>query len=738
MRQVRARALLHGRSLHGTVRDASKLVRLGGGFRSHGCNLTEEDVGKVVRLAGWVGAKRVWKGGEGAGPMFLSLRDDFGEVQVVADPEAAAAAEAEVAVASGHQGEELRRMLSQVPLESCVGISGVVRRRPQEAVRGDHTGGTLEVLALGGECWNPAPAGPSPLVVASAMAEDRGKVGVGPTDEVRLRYRWLDLRRSRMQRNLRLRAIVMHAMRRALVEECDMLEVETPALFLSTPEGAREFLVPSRDAGKFYALIQSPQQHKQILMASGMGSYFQIAKCFRDEGGRADRQPEFTQLDMELAFAGQAQVQAVTELVLSRVLQAAERARASLSHLHPLLPRWEEVTFPLQRTVYSDCVARFGSDRPLRYLHLLPEFQRPVGDSGGDLPLVDVTDLLVRDDTSGYSRGGADGELLASLLKARSEQTDSSALELDSLGRETLWSHRPSRVSARAFVLPTATKPLSIKQLASLREACIHAAGASHAALARTGLGLTMIKVQPDLTWSGAALSKAVSASCQQALCEQLRARPGDVLVLAAGHGDAPCKALGAARVHAASTFPRVSADKLDMFWVEEFPLFEYSGAEGPLITPAHHPFTSPREQDMPILRRAVDERWDIRTRPDLLDRLASVQAQAYDVVCNGAELGGGSVRLHRPSDQDTLLKLLQLPPERIASFSHLLEALSWGAPPHAGLAIGLDRLFATLTKSSSLRDVIAFPKTQGGADLLSGAPAPVSQERLDEYHVRV
>lgn len=788
----------------------SAALQLSTEIRTSGCDLTASDVGRSVVLAGWVQAKRVWTAkadADAVRPAFVVLRDDFGTVQLVVD------------ASGGPSAREAVSAVAELPLESCIRVEGVVRARPEGQAKAAAASGAVEVLVSAVSVLNapPSSSGPAPLPVAAAVAEDEGATGAtGPGEDVRMRHRSLDLRRPRMQRNLRVRAATIHAMRRQLAERHGFLEIETPALFLSTPEGAREFIVPTRESGRFYALVQSPQQHKQMLMAGGVTRYFQVARCFRDEGGRADRQPEFTQLDMEMGLAGGADIRRVAEGVLDAALAAFNETAVALARLPPPLrpvSRRGGAGCPLPVFTYADCMHSFGSDRPLRRLGVArpePEQSGEGSDgasvsggvmAGGELPLRDVSAILVARAVE-EGQGGVAG---AALLLAARTCAAQAASERDGTApaapEGSLEALRPSRASIRAVRLPRLGELLSRRQLGEAAGRLQYAAGAAGKRCAAEGMGLQLVKVGTEGRWAASPLAKAVSLAAQAEVSAAVGAEEGDVVVIAAGFGDTPCRTLGAARLEGAAAVQEAEASssatapatataaasatgggsadgggagagrkgatkqgrrrvtpiapednaaalvqerELDVFWVTAFPLFESAeegeyqpGGGGAVLTPAHHPFTAPVPAHLAVLETARREGWDPRTDAAARDRLACVEAQSYDIVCDGAELGGGSVRMHRHQDQEAVFAALQLPEERIASFGHLLDALRWGAPPHAGIALGLDRFVAMLTESTSLRDVLAFPKTTGGQDLLSGAPGPVDEARLTEYRVR-
>ncbi|KAA0157935.1 hypothetical protein FNF28_06442 [Cafeteria roenbergensis] len=550
-----------------------------------------------------------------------------------------------------------------------------------------------------------------------------------------MRHRSLDLRRPRMQRNLRVRAATIHAMRRQLAERHGFHSRSNAACSVDVLEEPG-FIVPRGAA--LHALVQSPHSTTDA-NAGGVTRYFQVARCFRDEGGRADRQPEFTQLDMEMGFAGGADIRRVAEGVLDAALAAFNDTAAALARLPPPLrsvARRGGAGSPLPVFTYADCMHSFGSDRPLRRLGVArpePEDKDRVASeagassvtAGGELPLRDVSAILAASAVE-EGQGGAAG---AALLHAARTCAAQAAREADgsvpAAPPGSLEALRPSRAEASAAV------------------------GAEEGDLVviAAGLGDTPCRTLGAVRLEGAAALKEAEAPAPGAGAGTSAARGGGGAAAGRrGGGKQPTRRAVAAAAEdggdaaAAPLPPR----ELDVFWVTAFPLFESAeegeyqpGGGGAVLTPAHHPFTAPVPAHLEVLETARREGWDPRTDAAARDRLACVEAQSYDVVCDGAELGGGSVRMHRHQDQEAVFAALQLPEERIASFGHLLDALRWGAPPHAGIALGLDRFVAMLTESPSLRDVLAFPKTTGGQDLLSGAPGPVDHARLTEYRVR-
>jgi aspartyl-tRNA synthetase len=572
-------------------------------------SLRATDAGQVVRLGGWVQSARNL-----GGIVFLNLRDRAGVIQVSFNPDYTPA---EVIDAAG-----------AIPLESVVQVEGTVAMRPAAMFNPDMETGEVEVHATSIRVLGPAEAVPIPVATKGANL---------PAEEVRLRYRYLDLRRSALQNNLVLRHRLMQATRRYL-DELGFLEVETPILTKPTPEGARDYLVPSRvHPGEFYALPQSPQLYKQLLMISGMDRYFQIARCFRDEDLRADRQPEFTQIDIEASFIGREDIYALTEGLLARLFAEAGIA----------------ITAPFARMTYAEAMERFGCDRPdLRY----------------ELELRDVSDVFRASDF-GIAR---------------------SALEAG--GR------------IRGIRVPGGAR-LSRKQVDEL-EASARGAGAA---------GLLRLKS------SAGALEGPAAKALGEGARDALQLADGDLLLMVAGPDHVSSPSLDRVRQEAARRMELVRDGSSALLWVTDFPMFEVDPATGRLGA-MHHPFTAPNPEDLPLLD----------TDP------GRVRALAYDVVYNGMELGGGSIRINDPALQRRVLSLLGIDAATAeARFGFLLEALAAGAPPHGGIAMGMDRIAMLLAGATSLRDVIAFPKTTAARALFEGAPSPVPTEDLAELHLQ-
>ena len=579
-------------------------------MRSHRAgDLRAGDAGESVVLCGWVAHRR-----DHGGKVFLDVRDVAGLVQVVVDPAAA--------------GLEAAHRLRG---EWVVRVIGDVQARPDGTVNDDLPTGAIEVVARELEVLSEAEPPPFPL-------DERTDV-----DEVlRLRHRYLDLRRVPMQRNLRLRAAVNRAMRDAMTEQ-GFVEVETPMLIASTPEGARDFVVPSRlHPGEFYALPQSPQLFKQLLMVGGTDRYFQIARCLRDEDLRADRQFEFMQLDIEMTFADQ---EDVLDAVSTAVLAAAAAAG-----------RDTEAPASIPRMTWHDAMERFGSDKP---------------DVRFGMELVELTDLF------------GDTEF-------------------------------------RAFAGADAIKGICVRDAGDLARSRLDAL--TDRAKSLGAAGLVWMRVL-----DGGALDspvvKFLSESEQLGLCDALGAAAGDLVLLVAGERAMTRSVLGTLRLDLGR--PPVSEGGLRFLWVVDFPLFEGLDAEAdpPRPIPAHHPFTMPHADDLG------------RLESDPL----SVRSQAYDLVLNGWELGSGSVRIHRSDVQQRIFTMLGIGPDDAQRrFGFLLDAFRFGAPPHAGFAVGIDRLVALLAGEENIREVIAFPKTQSGSDPLTDAPTSIDARQLRELGLRL
>ncbi|GMF41019.1 unnamed protein product [Phytophthora fragariaefolia] len=515
-------------------------------------------------------------------------------------------------------------------------------------------------------------------------------------EDTRLRHRYLDLRRPALQQNLAVRSQISLAARNFLCSE-GFLEIETPTLFKSTPEGAREFLVPTRNEGQFYALTQSPQQYKQLLMVGGLDRYFQLARCYRDEGGRADRQPEFTQIDLEMSFVTRKDVMELMERLVKTIWKAADK---------------ELPDRPFVRMAFDEAMHRFGVDKP---------------DTRYGTELKDVDDLLLECEFVPFKTALADKE-----NKIRSKRGVVRAINAKSL-------------ASGGF------SRMDIDELEKVAKRASKAAGAF------------VVKVEAGNTWKSSLAKKLSTAEIDQ-LNERLDAEEGDVLIFSAGSYHDVNTLLGRLRTHTSQLLyakgflqKELDPNNFHHLWVIDFPMFERSedddgnileSGDKVSLSATHHPFTAPRADDAVILDEilasaeaaaARGENKSLLEDPEIAEKLLEITAQHYDIVCNGWELGGGSIRIHQAKLQEAVFEdVLELPTLQRQSFEHLLQALSHGAPPHGGIALGLDRLVAILCGAPSLRDVIAFPKSSTGNELMTNAPGPVLPEQLEEYHIKV
>ncbi|MEW6486610.1 MAG: aspartate--tRNA ligase [Thermodesulfobacteriota bacterium] len=576
--------------------------------------LRSEHRDRDVTLMGWVHRRR-----DHGGLIFLDLRDRDGLTQVVFYPELCPEAHA---LAHDLRGEYV------------VAVRGRVAPRPEGTENPALPTGAIEVQARELRILNRS----KPPVFPVEDATDAG-------EDLRLKYRFLDLRRPALQRNLRLRHRAVMAARRFL-DDHGFVDVETPMLTRSTPEGARDFLVPSRlSPGQFYALPQSPQLFKQLLMVSGLDRYYQVVKCFRDEDLRADRQPEFTQIDVEMSFVTPDDLMGLMEQMVSAI--------------------WKEVlgvepALPFPRLPYDDAVGRYGTDAPdIRFGLELADVSGPAGASGFQV----------------FSRAVASGGLVKG-LNAKGAGERFSRKEIDDL---------------TAFVAPFGAR------------------------------GLAWIRIQPDGEWQSP-IAKFLGEDARAGIRQALEPAPGDILFFVADEPRVVNLSLARLRTHLAARLGLIPEGQWAFCWVTDFPLLEWD-AEAKRHVALHHPFTSPRPED--------EAKLDAEP--------LAVKAQAYDLVLNGTEVGGGSIRIHAEDVQEKVFRALAIGPEEArAKFGFLLDALAYGAPPHGGIAFGLDRLLMFLCGAPSIRDVIAFPKTQKGACLLTEAPAPVDLAQLRDLHLRV
>ena len=604
-------------------------IRLLSTMRSHGCgDLRPDATGQAVHLCGWVDRRR-----DHGGVIFVDLRDRSGTVQITVDPDLGAEA---FAVA-----EHLRH-------ETVVQVAGTVRERPAESINEKLSTGRVEVLAGAITVLN-AVKGNLPFPVSVHDEENT-------REELRLRHRYLDLRRERMARNLRLRHQAVQAMRRHL-EDAGFIEVETPILTRSTPEGARDYLVPSRVCGgEWFALPQSPQLFKQLLMVGGLERYYQIARCFRDEDLRADRQPEFTQLDLEMSFMDQEQILELNEGLIAAVWKAVKGIE---------LPR------PFPRMSWHEAMERYGTDRP---------------DTRYGMELVNVSDLVADMGFKVFSGAVAAGGSVKVLPVPGGNDAISNV-----------------RIKPGGDVFSEAQK-----------------AGAG-------GLAFIRVREGGEIDTIGA-IKDNLSDAQKAELLARTGAQPGTLLLFGAGDTATVNKALDRVRQYLARELGLVQPDRenasWNFLWVVDFPMFEFNQDENRLEA-LHHPFCAPNAEDL----GADPAAW--------ADTLPTARAQAYDLVLNGLELGGGSLRIHDSALQRQVLQTIGLPLEEAErQFGFLMEALDMGAPPHGGLAYGVDRIVMLLAGEESIRDTIAFPKTQQARCLLTQAPADVSARQLEELHV--
>ena len=606
-------------------------------FKDTNCgDLREKHVGSQVTLAGWVNRRR-----DHGGIIFIDMRDRSGLVQVVFNPELS---------------PETYKVAGDSRSEWVLKVSGEVARRPTEAENTSIPTGYVEVMAQEAEVLNSCPTPPFYINEESEVDES-----------LRLKYRYLDLRRARMQDNLILRHRVVKFIRDFLHER-GFLEIETPILIKSTPEGARDFLVPSRThEGSFYALPQSPQQLKQLLMVAGVERYFQIARCFRDEDLRADRQPEFTQLDLEMSFVEETDVLSLMEELYSSLVETLTPGKVLLK--------------PFPRLTYDEAMSKYATDKPdLRF----------------GMEMTDVTDLALKTDFRVFHRVAERGGIIKGFVAPGQAGYSNMVLrELEQLARD-------------------------------------HGAkGLSHI---RIGTGHSIEEVsEEDLQF---VQGLRISPPVLRELALRMGAGPGDLILLMAGTPGEIHPPLSALRDEMGTRLGLEDPDTLTFAFVVDFPLFEWNGERGRWDS-SHHPFTSPKDEHVEML--LSDDVAAGRSKELATPDLGAIKSKAYDLVCNGSELASGSIRVHKRVLQEKIFEILGYAPEDTEErFGHLLEALEYGAPPHGGIAPGIDRLVAILAGASSIREVIAFPKTQSGADLLFGAPSSVTKEQLRELHLKL
>ena len=587
--------------------------KLGNLVRTHRCgDLTAEQIGQDICVMGWVQRRR-----DHGGLIFIDLRDREGIVQLALDPDRD--------LASHQKGEQVRN-------EYVLAARGKVSPRPEGTVNPKMKTGEIEIEISELLILNRSETPPFMVDEFTEVAEN-----------IRLKYRYLDLRRPALQRNMMMRHLVAKTVRNYFDQQ-GFIEIETPVLTKSTPEGARDYLVPSRvNTGNFYALPQSPQLFKQLLMVSGFDRYFQIVKCFRDEDLRADRQPEFTQLDCEMSFVNRGQVMDIMEGMIAKVFKAALGVELSL---------------PMPRLTYAEALDRFGVDNPdLRF----------------DMELIDITREVADSQFKVFASVAADGGLV---------------------------------------------KALNVKGGATFSRKDLD--GFTDFVKIYGAKGLAWVKVKEG-EWQSP-IAKFFTADELSVLNEKLDAEVGDLLLFMADSASIANEALGRLRGHLGEKLGFADKNVFKFTWVTDFPLLEWDGEQRRHVA-VHHPFTAPLEEDIPLLD----------TDP------GKARAQAYDLVLNGSEIGGGSIRIHDQSVQSRMFELLGIGEEEAREkFGFLLDALIFGAPPHGGIAFGLDRLMMILTGSDSIRDVIAFPKTQKATCLLSEAPNHVDDKQLQELGVRL
>lgn len=582
--------------------------------RSHTCGaLNTSFTGKEVILNGWVNTRR-----DLGGVIFIDLRDRYGMTQVVFSPQ---------------DNAEAHQLADQLRTEYVIGVKGIVTARDEANVNPNMKTGDIEIRV--NELQIYSKANTTPFEIKDDLATN---------EDVRMKYRYLDLRRPALQKNLMLRSNVYRITRDYFYAN-DFAEVETPVLMRSTPEGARDYLVPSRvNPGRFYALPQSPQIYKQTLMISGMDRYFQIVKCFRDEDLRADRQPEFTQIDVEMSFVDEESIYTMAEGLMSRILAETVGVK---------------VETPFPRMTYADAMKTYGSDKP---------------DTRFELKFVDFSGIVANSEFRVFAKTVEDGGKVIGFVVPG----------LGTLGRGVM---------------------------DRLTKTCRDEIGAG---------GLIYIKNNEDEIYSS--VSKFVSEETTKAMVEASGAAKGDLILILAGPEKTVYQQLGDLRLLVAREYGLIDESKYNLLWVTDFPLLEYSDEDARFFA-MHHPFTSPNPEDVPLMD----------SNP------GAVRARAYDIVMNGSEIGGGSIRIHDHETQQRMFRLLGVDEQEAQEkFGFLLDAFKYGAPPHGGIAFGLDRIVMLLSGAKSLRDVIAFPKNQRAQSPMDNCPDAVTKAQLDELHIQL
>ncbi len=581
--------------------------------RTHTCGeLRTSDIGKSTTLTGWVDTRR-----DLGGVIFIDLRDRYGKTQVVFNPQTS---------------PSVHELAGSLRSEYVISVSGNVEHRPEGTTNSDLSTGEIDVMATELTILNKAETPPFPIDNHIDASED-----------IRLKYRYLDLRRPSLQQNLIFRHKMYQLVHRYF-DELNFIEIETPVLMKSTPEGARDYLVPSRvQRGKFYALPQSPQTYKQILMVSGFDKYVQIVKCFRDEDLRADRQPEFTQIDVEMSFVDESDVQAVTEGLMKRMFKQLKSI---------------EISIPLPKLTYKQAMEWYGSDKP---------------DTRFDLKLTTFSDLVKDSGFKVFSEVVKKGGVVAGLVVPGGASFTRNQMDN----------------------LVDFTKSLG-------------AGGLAYFKWTENGLE--------------SAIEKFLGKDLMQKIATAMGAKQGDLMLFASDNWTKAYTILGTLRLEMAKRLNLVDESKYNLLWVTEFPLFDWSEEEKRYVS-VHHPFTSPHADDVAMLDTD----------------LGKVRARAYDLVLNGTEIAGGSIRIHDSALQQKAFKLMGIEAEEAnKKFGFLLNAFKYGAPPHGGIAFGFDRIAMLLTGMKSIRDVIAFPKTASAVSLMDEAPSEVDEKQLKELHIRI